>query len=477
MIVKNIVRFVDARVGGARYTSHLLNKVFPNHWSFLLGEIALYSFVVLILTGVYLALFFVPSSEEVIYNGSYEPLQGLSVSRAYDSALDISFDTRAGLVMRQAHHWAALIFIAAITVHMCRIFFTGAYRRPRELNWVIGLSMMLLAIVNGFAGYSLLDDQLSGSGLRIAYSVIISIPVVGTWIGSLLFGGDFPGDAIINRLFTIHVFIVPIVIMILLALHLAFLVRHKHTHLAGDGATDRNVVGERLWPTYAAKASAMFFLTAGVIAALGGLIQINPVWVYGPFRPANVSSASQPDWYMGWLEGAMRLMPNWEWRAWGFEIPNPFFPGVVIPTLTFGILYAWPWIEPMFTKDREERSVLDRPRDRPVRTALGIAALLFYGILGLAGADDVLTTTLGLSVNTVVITLRVLVFVIPILGGIITYFICIELAAKDRPPSSSAAPPVEEPPYESPSGDGDGGETTAEPGTEPGTTAEPALPG
>jgi ubiquinol-cytochrome c reductase cytochrome b subunit len=434
VIIRRLVGWVDARTGSARVLRSALDKVFPNHFSFLLGEVALYSFVILVLTGTYLALFFVASTEAVTYDGSYEQLQGIEVSRAFDSALDLSFEVRAGLVMRQAHHWAALIFVGAITAHLARIFFTGAFRRPREPNWIIGLTLLLLAIVNGFAGYSLLDDQLSGSGLRIAYSVAISVPVVGTWMASLLFGGNFPGDDIINRLFTIHVFIVPALIAALLVVHLGLLVRHKHTHFAGHGATDRNVVGERLWPTYVAKASSVFFLTAAVIMGLGGLVQINPIWIYGPFRVENISSASQPDWYMGWLEGALRLMPPWELRAFGYEIPNPFYPGVLLPGITFGLLYLWPFIEARFTGDRREHHVLDRPRDRPVRTALGVATLLFYTVLGLAGADDVLTTSLGLDVNHVVWVLRVALVVVPVIGALVTHRLCLELQRRDAPP-------------------------------------------
>ena len=212
-------------------------------------------------TGVYLAFFFVPSTREVIYNGSYVPMRGVPMSAAYKSALDLSFEVRAGLVMRQIHHWAALLFIASIVVHLARVFFTGAFRRPREINWIVGVTMLILGIVNGFAGYSLLDDQLSGTGLRITYGIVLSIPLIGTWIASLLFGGEFPGPDLINRLFVIHILIVPVIIAVLLGIHLAMVVRHKHTQFEGPGRREDNVVGERMWPTYAAKATGLFFLT------------------------------------------------------------------------------------------------------------------------------------------------------------------------------------------------------------------------
>jgi ubiquinol-cytochrome c reductase cytochrome b subunit len=433
-----LARWFDARLGVARIGRTTLQKIFPNQWSFLLGEIALYSFIVLLVTGVFLTFFFEASTEVVVYDGSYEPLRGVEVSQAYNSALDLSFDVRAGLVMRQIHHWAALVFVAAIVVHLCRVFFTGAFRRPRELNWVIGITLMLLAIVNGFAGYSIVDDQLSGTGVRIAYSVLLSIPVVGTWAASLLFGGQFPGDEIIPRLYIVHVLIVPAAIVALLAAHLALLVRHKHTHFPGNGARDDNVVGERLWPTYVFKAGGLFFIVAGVLAALGGLVQINPIWMYGPYRPENVSSASQPDWYMGWLDGALRVMPAWELRAFGYQIPNPFWGAVLLPGVTFAVLYAWPWIEARVTKDRREHHVLDRPRDRPVRTALGVATLSFYTILGVAASNDVLATVFGLSLNAVLIAFRVLLVVVPPVAAYVAYRICKEL--QDVEVSAPSAP-------------------------------------
>ncbi|MEY2570707.1 MAG: ubiquinol-cytochrome c reductase cytochrome b subunit, partial [Acidimicrobiaceae bacterium] len=277
-LLRRTALWLDRRLGGAHVARTALNKVFPDHWSFMLGELALYCFVILLITGTYLTFFFKASTKDVVYHGSYKAMQGVHMSEAYQSALNISFDVRAGLVMRQIHHWAALLFLAAIVVHLGRVFFTGAYRRPREINRIIGVTLLILAIFNGFAGYSLLDDQLSGTGLRIAYSIALSIPVIGTRITTMLFGGEIPWPDIINRLYVIHILLIPAVISVLLALHLAIVVRHKHTQFPGPGRRDDNVIGERMWPTYAAKATGLFFLTTAVLCALGGLIQINPIW-------------------------------------------------------------------------------------------------------------------------------------------------------------------------------------------------------
>jgi quinol---cytochrome-c reductase cytochrome b subunit len=437
MLSRRLARWIDERLGTAQFARTVLNKVFPDHWSFMLGELALYCFVILVLTGVYLTFFFDASPAVVVYHGSYEALRGVSMSQAYRSVLDLSFDVRAGMVMRQMHHWAALLFLASILVHLARVFFTGAFRRPREINWMVGVTLLILAMFNGFAGYSMVDDQLSGTGLRIAYSIALAIPLVGTWVTSLLFGGEFPGPDIIQRLYVIHILLIPALIVVLITAHLYILVRQKHTHFPGPGRRDDNVVGKPMWPTYAAKALGLFFLTVAVIALLGGVFQINPIWIYGPFDPAEVSSASQPDWYMGWLDGALRIMPGWEIRAFGFEIPNPFFPGVLLAGLTFTFLYLWPFLEARVTGDDAEHHLLDRPRQRPVRTALGAACLAFYVVCFLGAGSDVLAQTFGLSVNAILWTFRVGVVVAPLVVGRVTYAVCKELAARDGVPIGS----------------------------------------
>lgn len=439
MVTRRVARWLDERTGSAKFARTALGKVFPDHWSFLIGEIALYSLVVLLATGVWLTFFFDPSVEEVVYNGSYAPLQGVTVSQAYNSALDISFDVRAGLVMRQMHHWAALLFLAAIVVHLMRIFFTGAFRRPRELNWMIGCTLLILAIFEGFAGYSLLDDQLSGTGLRIAYSITLSIPLAGTWLASLLFGGEFPGPDIINRLYVIHILLLPAAIVGLLVVHLGLVVRHKHTQFGGRGRTEKNVVGEPVWPRFAFKSIGLMLCTAAVIAALGGLAQINAIWLYGPYKVSNVSSASQPDWYMGWLDGALRVFPGWETRIAGFEIPGPFYAGVVLASVTFALLYAWPFLESKFTSDHAEHHLLDRPRNRPVRTSMGAATLAFYALLTVSSSTDVLATTFGISLNAVLWGCRVALIVVPPLVALTTYRLCKELQLRDE--DAGVAPP------------------------------------
>ena len=426
--VGQVAGWLDDRLGISRFTRSALDKIFPDHWSFMIGEIAFYSFLILVATGAYLSFFFSASQQQVIYHGSYKPLQGLTMSDSYRSVVDISFKVRSGLVMRQIHHWAAVVFLAAIVVHLCRIFFTGAFRRPREVNWIIGVTLLLLAMANGFTGYSLPDDLLSGTGLRIAHSIVLSIPLVGPWLGYLLFGGRFPGTAIIQRFFIIHVFFIPALIAVFLTAHLAILWHQKHTDFPGPGKTEDTIHGSRLWPQYAVKSTALFCFTAAVLAGLGGLAQINPIWIYGPYKVAAVSAGSQPDWYIGWLDGALRVFPPWEIRVFHHTVANPFFPAVLLPGITFGLLYAWPFLEQRFSKDKEPHNLLDRPRDRPLRTAFGVSTITFYVVLFLSGGTDVLASTFGLSFESLLVVFQISLLVLPPAVGWVAWKVCKELS-------------------------------------------------
>ena len=431
--VKGVSTWVDERLAPAKFIRKNLAKVFPDHWSFLLGEIALYSFIILLLSGTFLALFFKPGMVEVIYDGSYIPLRGATMSEAYRSALDISFEVRGGLLMRQVHHWAALLFLSAMSVHMLRIFFTGAFRRPREVNWVIGVLLFLLGFVNGFTGYSVVDDLLSGTGLRIAQGIILSIPVVGSYLSFLVFGGEYPGDDIVARLYTVHILLVPGIILALVTVHILLVYYQKHTHYAGAGRSDKNVVGYPFFPVYTAKAGGFFFIVFGVTTLMAGLVQINPIWLYGPYDPAIVSAGTQPDWYVGWLDGALRIFPGVETRIFGVTLPwNIIFPGLIMMGAFYTLAALYPFLEQWVTGDKREHHVLDRPRNAPTRTAIGTAVMAFYGVLWMAAANDVLADWFSLSSAQLTRTFRLSVFVLPVLVFVVTRRICIGLQRRDR---------------------------------------------
>jgi ubiquinol-cytochrome c reductase cytochrome b subunit len=422
---------VDDRVSTSKWLVSALDKIFPDHWSFMVGEIAMDSLIVLILTGIYLALFYVPSSADVVYAPTsghfYTPLLGQHMSEAYQSVINISFDVRFGLIMRQAHHWAALIFLAAVFFHMCRIFFTGAFRRPRETNWIIGLLLWQIVSLEGFTGYSLPDDLLSGTGLRVIYSIIQSIPFIGTWLAYALWDGRFPGTVLIPRLFVIHEFLFPALIVGLLSAHLAILWHQKHTDFPGKGKTETNIRGSRVWPLYTMKATGLALLVASVTFLLAGFVQINPVWLYGPYTPFTVSAGSQPDWYLAWLDGGVRLWPHWEFRSFGHEIANPFFPGLLIPGILFTIMFAWPMIDRRIYNDHGAHNLLDRPRDKPFRTGVGVAAIIFFSDLTLATGTDLLANDLHIAFERLIEILQYGAFVGPIVGFLIAYRTCIAL--------------------------------------------------
>ncbi len=425
--------YLDDRFRGAKSVRNLFRKVFPDHWSFLLGEIALYTFIILLLTGTFLTLFFKPSMTDVVYHGSYTKLNGVHMSEAYASTLNISFDVRGGLLMRQIHHWAAILFLAAIMAHMLRIFFTGAFRKPREINWLIGVTLLTLAIVEGFAGYSLPDDLLSGTGLRILEGVLLSIPIVGTYISFFVFGGQFPGQDLIPRLYIVHVLLLPAIILALVSAHLFFMFHQKHTQMPGKGRTDRNVVGAPTYPYFMAKTGAFFFFVFAACAGLATFAQINPIWLFGPYNPAAISAGSQPDFYMGWLEGALRMMPAWQINAWGHSFDlSVFIAGLLVLGVLMTALALYPFIEQWVTGDKREHHVLDRPRNAPTRTAVGMAGVTFYGVLWLIGSNDLIANYFDVQLYWTTWFGRVVLFVGPAIAYILTKRICLGLQRKDR---------------------------------------------
>lgn len=446
-LVETAAGWLDDRLRLAGGGQRLLAKPYPGHWSFLLGEVALFALVILVLTGTFLALFYRPSTQTVIYDGPYTPLHGEAVSAAYDSVLRLSFEVRAGLLMRQIHHHAANVFVAAIVLHMFRVFFTGSFRKPREPMWLTGLALLLLAIGLGFTGYSLPDDLLSGTGLQIAYGTLLSVPFVGPFLAFVGMGGEFPNPDVLGRLHILHVMILPALIVGLVAAHLLILFRQKHAQHPGGQATNRNVVGKPFFPSQAMISGATFAATTAVVALLGGVYQINPVWLYGPFEPAKVFAPSQPDWYVGWLEGIYRLWPAWSFEIFGVVIPQPFVPGVVAPALIFLLAGAWPWIEARWIAPADgsqsggqEHNLLQRARDVPLRTGIGTAAFTFLLVMLIAGSNDVIAARFGMSLATFTWVLRVLLVVAPPTVGYLTWRWSRTLRTREQPADGRTRP-------------------------------------
>ncbi|WP_418956627.1 cytochrome b [Streptomyces tritici] len=429
---ERVADWADGRLGIYTLAKANMRKIFPDHWSFMLGEICLYSFIIIILTGVYLTMFFHPSMNEVEYHGSYVPLQGQLMSEAFNSTMHISFDVRGGLLIRQIHHWAALIFLAGMFVHMMRVFFTGAFRKPREINWLFGFLLFFLGMFTGFTGYSLPDDLLSGTGVRFMQGAILSVPIVGTYLSMFLFGGEFPGGDFVARFYSAHVLLLPGIMLGLVVAHLILVVVHKHTHYAGPGRTNKNVVGMPLLPVYMAKAGGFFFLVFGVIAVIAAIASINPIWALGPYRPDQVSTGAQPDWYMGFAEGLIRVMPGWEIDFAGHTLVLGVFIPLVIFPLVLAAIAVYPFIESWITGDKREHHIAQRPRNAPTRTAFGVAWITAYMIMLVGGGNDLWATHFHLSINSITWFVRIAFFVGPVIAFIVTKRICLGLQRRDH---------------------------------------------
>jgi ubiquinol-cytochrome c reductase cytochrome b subunit len=433
--LRDPLRFIDERTGAAPFMKKAMRYAFPDHWSFLLGEVALYTFIVLVATGVYLTFFFEPSLADTVYTGPYAPLQGVQMSEAYRSVVDISLTVNAGLLIRQTHHWAADVFMAAIVMHLLRIFFTGAFRKPRELTYLLGLGMLFTGLLEGYLGYSLVDDLLSGMGLAIGYGVALSIPVIGGPLGLLIWGGPFPGTPEFeSRMFIAHVFLLPVLIAAMMGLHLALVAARHHTQFRRMKAqSEKQLVGVPTFPGQAPRSLGLMTATAALLFGLGGLVQINPIWLWGPFEPALGTNGAQPDWYLGWLIGGLRLMPGFDLTIGDYTlVPNPFWGGALFPTVVLLVLVFFPWIERRVTGDRRSHNVLDRPRDAPGRTAFGVAFLLWVAMVFVAGSADRATTFFGLSYSGQIWAYRFLVWIIPAVAFFVTRRICRELQQADH---------------------------------------------
>jgi ubiquinol-cytochrome c reductase cytochrome b subunit len=433
--IEDPVRFVDERTAAAPLLKKVLRYLFPDHWSFLLGEIALYAFVVLILTGVYLALFFEPSVAKTVYHGPYAPLRGRAMSEAYRSVVEISLTYKAGLLIRQTHHWAADVFVAAIAIHLMRVFFTGAYRKPRELTYLIGLILLFTSLLEGYLGYSLVDDLLSGIGLAIGYGVLLSVPLVGGPLGTLVFGAAFPGRGVFeSRMYIAHVFLIPGLLAVLIGAHLALVAARHHTQFRRDARhTDRRLIGIPLFPAQAPRSLALMFMVTAVLFGLGGLVQINPIWQWGPFEPWLATNGAQPDWYLGWLIGALRLMPSFDVVIGHYTvIPNPFWGGVAFPLFVLAVLVMYPGVERRLTRDGRVHNVLDRPREAPTRTAFGVAFLTWVFLIFVFGAADRAYVLFGVSYETLLAVFRVAIWVVPATLFVVVRGLCRQLQHADR---------------------------------------------
>lgn len=402
------------------------------HWANLFGVVSFACLLVLAATGVVLMFTYVPSGDLVTYDGPHEPLAGARVSKAFDSTMEISFEQAGGMLIRQTHHWAGLVLPAAMILQLLALFFTGGFRRPRRAGWVLLTLAFLTVLVAGWSGYALPDDMLSGTGLRIVEGVMLGIPVVGTWLASWTFGGRFPGE-VVENLYPVHVVVTPALIAVLLLARARLAYVRGSARPAAAARSPHATLGMRLWPDAALRAAGLSAITAAVLVLLGATSTISPIGSYGPTAAGDVGAGSQPDWYMGFLDGALRLVPaGWEaeWFGWTWTF------AVLVPLLVVGgyflLVVVHPFVADWVTGDTVEHHVLDRPRNVPARTGLGVAGMVFYGVLWAAGGADILATAFGLTVESVITVLQVALVTGPPLSFEATRRICVGLRRRDR---------------------------------------------
>ncbi|MFI2708341.1 cytochrome bc complex cytochrome b subunit, partial [Nocardioides sp. CER28] len=403
----------------------------PNHWSRLLGALSAACLAVLVVTGVLLLLHYEPSADTVTYSGSYPLLRGVPVSAAYASTVHLSLEVRGGMLIRQTHHWAALVLPASLMLQLATRFFTGAFRKPYRLAWVLLSATFVLALAAGWSGYALPDDMLSGTGLRIFQGILVGTPFVGGWLTGLVFGGEFPGD-IVPRLYWLHVAVIPAVLAVVLVARYVVGRRQRPAQPSGAGHTESNVVGLP-WPAAAVRSAGMFLITSGILLVMGATLTVAPIWLYGPSTPEAASAGSQPDWYTSWLDGALRLAPSgWDVTWFGGTLPLAVLVPQLVAAALLGAVALYPLLEQWVTRDRGEHHLLDRPRDRPHRTGLGVAGFTFFGVLWLSGSTDIVSTLFHVGFETQVDVLRVVAIAAPGLGYLVTVALCRALQARDR---------------------------------------------
>ncbi len=412
--------------------STFLGKAFPAEDSFLLGEVALFTFLILVLTGVFLGFFYEPSTSEVTYEGSVARYQAEDLPAAFVSVLHITYDIPYGMFLRRMHHWAAHLFVASIGLHMLRVFFTGAYRNPRELNWLVGGVLALLAIFAAYTGYSLPFDEFASTATGIGYSIAKSVPIFGGVLSKIVFGGEYPSSATVPRFYFLHVFIIPAAIAIMIAIHMALLVRQKHTEatrdedVVGESVVEKDddsyIVGLPLYPNQTAVSAVVFFLTLATLSLLAGFLPVHNVAEYGPNDPSSTPTLIMPDWFLMWVFGFLKLMPAWL----SFTIPilditvsTEFLSGIVLPGIVFLLVFAWPFID--YRKTPTHFTV--DPISRPWQTAVGVAAVVFIMIASIGGMNNILADIINVQSSVINPVLQVLLVFAPIAAGLVTYWV------------------------------------------------------
>ncbi|HVM00765.1 MAG TPA: cytochrome b N-terminal domain-containing protein [Egibacteraceae bacterium] len=431
---------LDARLRLRKPGRAVVNKVFPKHWSFLLGEVAMFSFAILVATGLFLTMFYRPSAEPLLYTGAAQLYEGRTLPAAYASIVELSHDVRGGLLFRRMHRGAAYLFMFATVAHLLRILLTGAFRRPREVNTHIGTMMLILVIALAYTGQNLVYDLLAGSSLRIAYATLASVPLIGDWLVVWVFGGEFPSE-VVSRFFVLHILILPGLLTGLLVLHLALVARQRHTQFPRAGVDgQRYVVGEPLWPSQFAASTTLVLAVGGLVAAFSVLVPWSDVDLHGPLRLGQASNAGHAEWWLFWLQGAITIFPAFEWEVLGMTISHMLAFNVVLPGALFGLLFAYPFLERRlagYDPDLDNH-VCSRPLDVPVRAAIVLGVTAFVGMLTLAMTNDIVARGLRVSVESVMWFFRIAVLAVPAVVAWAAYARSRSVLRRRRAPGAAA---------------------------------------
>jgi len=380
-----VFKWFDERLELRKFKEKFLSKTFPTHPTFLLGETALFSFITLVVTGIFLGFLYEPSTTMVSLFGAMVPAAYASVVR-----LDL---LPMGLIIRRIHHWSAMIMIAAILAHLLRIYFTASYRKPREINWLVGLSLWGMAMVAAFTGYLLPYSQFSVTATSIAYYMAKSVPWVGEWISRFLFAGDFPSDGTVPRFFFMHVMLIPAVLVGLIGLHMLILIKQKHTEPQSnrnrsESQGGRRLIGIPIWPEQTVISLSFYLFLLFVVVMMATYIPLNPIETYGPPSPG--TPVMRPDWYFLVVYGFLKLVPgNISFSILGGKITPETIGGVIFPAFTF-VVYA---LIPFIDGSKEPQHYMENPLHRPFMTSLGIGGIVFLCMMVVAGYIDVLHIT------------------------------------------------------------------------------------
>ena len=409
--------WLDERLGIGAFYRKYGRKAFPVHSSFFLGEMALFAFVILVLTGIYLGFIYLPSNAEITINGETLP-------EAYASVRLIESIPVASL-FRNTHHWAAHLMVSAVLLHLLRVFFTGTYRKPREINWVVGIVLLGLTLVAGFVGYALPYDAYAVTATGIGFSIARSIPWAGPVASELFFGGAFPTLGSLARLYTIHIFIVPTLLAIVIGAHLLIIVKQKHTQpgYAQPLAEPGKVLGVPLWPYQALLAGELLLLMFGALFILSAVLPPHPLAAFGPPGPA--TPEVKPDWYLLWIYGFLKIVPPWaSFSLFGATIGPNFLGGMLFPAALFGVLTLTPWIDRTNRRVVRRFEYLEPVRQSRFRLASGVATLVFIGTLFIAAYYD----ALGLSLAQI----WAIVLGVPLLAGLVSWIATTRAAPTER---------------------------------------------